>query len=232
MSFRRAYLELEQNTFNFERFIPFNQSYHYLAADATDHKKIIQVWKKYSGLCEILCNKLLIHGDLENIETKKDLKKLLCLNGLVRDNFTQTHILENISWTELAKAFLHRRYPMNLLTDEEQKMICSPSEEKEKSSLNQEILQRKLRLLSDGTLVKILFVTKGMFSFSGHSVLLKKESDLTFHYFEPNLGLYKGLDISTIADKISSDFGSGNFTDLVLIDGLAYKQHLSSKQIG
>lgn len=178
---------------------------------------------KYSGLCEDICNQILM-DDLLGIGREEGfLITRITLDSLNQERLRTSHIMEVFHDFLTIPLGPFRVYPNNLLSSSNQlklfkKDIVNPV------ILNREILKYGFRNVKEGEMIKIILIAKGG-SKPGHSMILKKLPNNKFIFFNPNKGEYRNLTIDQLCyklDEVMLEYQDSSFRDYLFITGKDY----------
>ncbi|MEX2409882.1 MAG: hypothetical protein WD607_00685, partial [Candidatus Paceibacterota bacterium] len=165
-------------------FIPFSQEE--LIDEQKLPKDLNKFVLKYDGLCDLVCNRVLI----DNLLGKDDrdvLKKEITVENLNKDYIKNSHLLDVFSFFQKMVSFLFGIYPDNIFSTTEQRRLVK------NKRINEKILFEGLEKIEPGTTLKVEVFKKNLTSFYGHSLLVKKTEKNEFIFFDPNTGEYRGL---------------------------------------
>ncbi|AUH73416.1 hypothetical protein [Legionella sainthelensi] len=188
---------------------------------------------KFSGLCELICNYIIREdlmglssqsessGDFNEIlpQNLNDIHLLAGLYQLNTDWVLSSHILDTSSNLEKIKAYLLNKYPYSLF---------SPSDvSKDSKQLDATLFAKKLDELEVGCYIKFMAFTKSFGKMEGHSMLIKKNQDNTYSFFDPNKGEQLKLSASELCLKLNKSLKLYNATHMTFLDGLKYIKSLN-----
>lgn len=206
--------------------LPFDQSQ--LNGDQSEGLKRIQL--RYNGLCDLICNKVLIE-DLLGKGTETDfLSNAITLSEIDKPALISSHILHVYSFVHRFIAFLFGLYPDNILSFIDQKKLIV-TKHGYAPSINPEILEKGLKKIEDGESLKIEVFNKNKLSFQGHSLLVKKISDSEYIFFDPNEGEFRGLSFHGLIEKLNDQLSIQSGTGICFISGKSFKSRLINKKI-
>ncbi|WP_115705632.1 hypothetical protein [Legionella sainthelensi] len=197
---------------------------------------------KFNGLCELICNYVIMQDLLgrpivnnsRNDQYQKDnlnwfqrgdaiilgkpsenhLKKQIELPLLNTPRVKQSHILYVSSFFEKCKAYLFNIYPHDIFSYTEKV-------QQNDATVNRAVLEDKLKSLENGMNIKFSVFSKGLFSFQGHSMVIKKTGE-KYSFFDPNYGEYPNLDINKLCDKINNAMKEYDGTHMAFLNGKEY----------
>ncbi|WP_454780356.1 hypothetical protein [Legionella sp. WA2022007384] len=190
---------------------------------------------RFSGLCELICN-YIIKEDLMGLSSQSDsvddsgfnrilpsnLNDIRLLAGVYQLNTNWvlgSHILETSSHFEKLKAYMLNIYPYSLFS--------SSDVSKDGQQLNPALFTKKLDELEAGTYIKFMAFSKSFGRMVGHSMLIKKNSDNTYSFFDPNKGEHLELTSVEICNKLNKSLKLYDATHMAFLDGLKYIRSLS-----
>ncbi|MCW8384691.1 hypothetical protein OQJ15_00075 [Fluoribacter dumoffii] len=193
--------------------------------------------KRFSGLCELICN-YIIKEDLMNFTSQdesgyeSDLKPILPQNindiqlmaGIYHLNnewVLSSHILDRSSNAEKIKAYLFNKYPYALFS------LSDVS--RNGKEIDSELLTAKLNELEVGGYIKFMVFSKSLGKMEGHSMLIKKNSDNTFSFFDPNKGEYEKLSAPQLCIKLNKAMKFYDGTHMSFIDGVKYIKSITQQ---
>ncbi|KTD55860.1 ankyrin repeat protein [Legionella santicrucis] len=188
---------------------------------------------RFSGLCELICN-YIIKEDLMGISSQSeslgdfnrilpqnlnDIHLLAGLYQLNTDWVLSSHILDTSSNLAKIKAYLLNQYPYSLFS--------SSDVSKDSKQLDATLFTKKLDELEVGCYIKFMVFTKSYGKMEGHSMLIKKNQDNTYSFFDPNKGEQLKLSSSELCLKLNKSLKLYNATHMAFVDGLKYIKSLS-----
>ena len=185
---------------------------------------------RYQGLCELICNKVLIDDLLGKDNANGNyLKQNISPENLNKDDIKKSHLLNVYSIFYRMVAFLFGIYPDNIFSVTDQwNLVESHGAEKQ---VNQKLLKQGLEDIKVGTTLKLEVFSKTNLNFSGHSLLVKKVAEDKFIFFDPNSGEHRDLSIEELASKINEQLKQWNGTDLFFTKGEDYINRLKYANI-
>lgn len=184
---------------------------------------------RFQGLCELICNKVLIEDLLGKEGSINQLKQKITPEELNKDSITKSHMLDVYSIFHKMAAFLFGVYPDNIFSVLDQwKLVEDTGNEKK---INREVLADGLKHLENGTILKLEVFSKDQLSFTGHSLLVKKVNENEFIFFDPNSGEHRGLSMDELSNKIDEQLQNFEGTDLFFTKGDDYLKRLKAGKI-
>lgn len=201
---------------------------------------------EYDGLCELICN-FVMENDLlgkgfktifdtsnstiqwigeNHIQLKPEgrLKTEIKIDALNQDNIKDSHILNVTTFFEKLLAYFFNVYPHSLFSFTEKVAIDH--------KVNRPLFKDKLEQLSVNEYVKFQVFKKGLLSFSGHSMLIKKTAEkdengaVLYSFFDPNEGEFKKLNCEKLCDKIDKSMDVYSGTHMAFLNGEQYLKRL------
>lgn len=181
---------------------------------------------RFNGLCELICNKVLIDNLLEG--EKGDISNNLAqlnLASLEEEQIIKSHMVDVYNVFYKMLAFLFNIYPDNIFDITDQWKLVN-----DEKKINEEILFKGLDSLTNGDTLKFEVFSKESLSFSGHSLLIKKLDSDRFIFFDPNTGA-SFLNKKELIEKMNEQMEVHNGTDILLSRGELFKKRLIDKKI-
>jgi hypothetical protein len=200
-------------TGNFEH-IPFNQNTIIKKIDKKNHPALFQINAKHKGLCDLICNIIIMYDMLGDCDPDS-IKNQLTLDYLSDPSVTGSHLLKVYSIREKAYSFLFDTYPNNLLSPADQELLLQSSQKGNK--INRPVLAHGLQTLGVEEYLKVEVFSKSWFDFTGHSVLIKKLSSSSYIFFDPNTGEDRHISVDELSDRLDSQLKSNEGTHLLMI---------------
>lgn len=96
-------------------------------------------------------------------------------------------------------------------------------------SIKLDILEKGLKKIQDGETLKIGIFHKNFLKTAGHGLLVKKVSSVSYIFFDPNYGEYRGLSFKDLKGHINQPFQEMNGTNMCVAKGEVYLKRLRSK---
>lgn len=186
---------------NCKNHIEFNQKSIIDALDPHKHEALWNINKKFGGLCELICNKILIDNLLGNTKDSSELKENISLEKINTDEIKKSHLLKIYSVFRRVIAYLLGIYPDNILSffDQWKLVVRWPHV----SYVDPDILKKGLTSINEGETLKLAVFHRNFLSFNGHSMLIKKITDDNYIFFDPNRGEYRGLSFNNLEKHIN-----------------------------
>lgn len=211
--------------------IPFNQQsdlIDYIDFSKPENAAIKKINLKYNGLCELVCNYMLIEDLLGKEENPYFLMENITPENLNKKAILSSHILEKSSFPALIIAAFLGIYPDNIFSIEEQKKLVIKGEKN--ASLNHDLISGKLDIIEDGETLKVaVFVKDGLLEIDGHSLLLKKVSRDEFIFFDPNSGEHRQLEKKEVMKHL--DKSVAHWDNIVFMKGKDFLRRLQNDKI-
>lgn len=139
--------------------IPFSQSSEIISQLHDEkHKTLSKFNARFGGLCELICNRILIDHSLNNDGDDQTLiKKCITVERLNKDKIKKSHILDIHSLFRKVISFLFGIYPDNIFSCFDQwKLISRPSSINARiRSVNRKILGKGLKKIGEGEVLKL-----------------------------------------------------------------------------
>ena len=151
----------------------------------------------YDGLCETICNLLLI-DDLLGKNTNFDIT--LTIEALIKSKAKHMHVLSK----NLDAIYNLIEYSQSLSN----------------SKLQEQQIAKLLTKKSLNSYIKVLLKAKAS-KIKGHSILIKKLDDNSFSHFDCNYG-EQHLNLNDLIQKINKDVATYSAANLILLDGDRY----------
>lgn len=207
--------------------IPFNQSSDLISKLKWDkHETLLKINSKFGGLCDVVCNRILIDDQLNREENS--IKKCVTVERMNEEKIKKSHILNVYSIFRKAMALLFGIYPDNIFSCFKQWKLVNkdPSAYRSIYSVNRKILGKGLENIVEGETLKLEVFDKRL---SGHSMLIKKMPNNKYIFFDPNSGEHRDLSFSQLSDSIDEQLKLNNGTDIFLMKGQTFLKRLKNK---
>ncbi len=188
-------------------------------------KELRSLNKKYNGLCEIICNYILITEIMNKgngLLNKGSIKTAVTVQSLNCEIILKSHCLNVYSIFERVALFSGR--------GGSECVFSFAAKSKSFGSPEFDMLSVKLTAFNVGKIFKVLVYQKfGPMFLRGHSMLLMKSKNNKFVFFNPNAGLYWTLSPDGLRNLlISCCFG---YSNLLVLDGDRYFLKLISRNL-
>lgn len=176
------------------KFDPFNQETVISRLDQ-NLPNLNQANSKHGGLCDIICNYVVMNRmldqdksaqhPLDNANPLDEIKRQDIIQKLETD-VAPLHILKQVSIFQILKAALFNKIPHNILDSNEQKKLLR-ADKKNEGEIKDSLSVAVDKMPTD-RYIKFITYNKDGLNFSGHSMLVKRNKDGTFTFFDPNEG--------------------------------------------
>ncbi|HEV8050922.1 MAG TPA: hypothetical protein VGP47_00390 [Parachlamydiaceae bacterium] len=209
--------------------IPFDQYDLTSNLDSDKHKGLLDFVRRFNGLCELVCNRILIDGLLgSGGEDENFIKKHVTVDRMDEEKIKKSHLLDVYSVFQRGLAYLFGIYPNNIFSCFKQwKLVNTTTKEDVKVRLvNREILGDGLAKIRVGETLKFQVFKKENYEFSGHSLLIKKMENNGYIFFDPNDGEHRNLSLDKLGDKIDQQLKY--HTDIFLLRGADFLKKLKA----
>lgn len=217
------------------KLIPYNQYDDLIINLGANNLKILgDIARRFNGLCEIVCNIVLIGDFLERGNTEEFLKRKVSL-GSISENIVRSHLLTIYTVFQRIIAYLFGIYPDNIFSFSDQwKMIVK--KRNKATEVNKALLAKGLKQLNKGEILKVEIFRKQRNPFKalfeGHSLLVKKVRDTEYIFFDPNSGEHRELSFKALGKKIDDQLETYHGTDIFFLRGKDFLRRLQNKGIG
>lgn len=215
----------------------------------------MKIIKSYSGYCDLICNYLTMTDALSDSKTAELTLKNLQINYKsyysdiyydknkyqpesdqydeslkprfqIMEDLSKTHLLLITKLFEKILYFLSGRYPNSIVKPNELSKILNKD-----NTINQDILQQSLDKCEPGSYIKFCTIRESgkliKTPTGGHSMLIYKQKDGKFSFFDPDGGLSRNLDFSSLATKINE--ATQNTKKICLIDNKKFLSRAPKK---
>ena len=210
--------------------IPFHQYSDLICKlDYSKHSELNGFYYRFGGLCELVCNRILIDDLLEQGKDENYIKKNVTVERMNEDKIKKSHLLDVYSLFHRAMAFAMGIYPDNIFSPIKQWKLVNTTKTINNNILRlveRNILSQGLKKIKNGETLKLEVFCKEGLSFAGHSLLIKKIKEDKFIFFDPNSGEHRGLSMAHLSDKIDEQLAAQRGTDIFLLKGKDYLKRL------
>lgn len=209
--------------------IPFDQYADLISKlDYSTHRVLRGFNSRFGGLCELVCNRILIDDLLERGNDINYIKKNVTVERMDEDKIKKSHLLDVYSVFRRALAFGLGIYPDNIFSPIKQWKLVNTTNINNQflRQVDRKILSQGLSKIKDGETLKLEVFCKDGLNFAGHSLLIKKIKDNKFIFFDPNNGEHRGLSMERLSDKIDEQLAIQRGTDIFLLKGKDYLKRL------
>lgn len=202
--------------------IKFNQEIDIInKLNRKEHKALITINDRYGGLCELVCNRILIDGFLGRNNSRDSIRMRVTVKRMNEDKILNSHILDIHNIFSLVIAALFGIYPDNLLSTLEQWGLIQTIGKVKK--VNRKIICQRLEEVVVGETLKLEVFDNTL---SGHSLLVKKVAHKHFVFFDPNFGAYRNLSSSRICDCMDEQLKMWGANHIYLTKGSRFLERL------
>lgn len=208
--------------------IPFSQTNVIITLDKHRHKKLLEFDRKYGGLCDLICNRVLIDNTLGKETRPNSLVDRITVERLDEGKIKKSHILNVYSIFRKAMAYLFSIYPDNIFSILDQWKLVHRNRDKT-HSVNRGLLLRGLENIANNESLKLEFFSKGFFSLTGHSLLVQKTSADSFIFFDPNSGEHRNLSFTQLCSHIDRQLLLWDGTDILFIKANNFLNRLNKR---
>jgi hypothetical protein len=205
-----------------------------------EHKKLINLNRKYGGLCEIIsnfviANDLLGRKEASTVDVKKFifsnspniLQMRIKLDGISEDKIKKSHIVETSNIFAKLASVIFNLNPHSIIPASKDILLNSKDSGRE---INRQLLEMQLDKLSVDDYIKFqVFRQKGL-NFSGHSMVIKKTGEGVYSFFNPDEGEYQNLNYKDLCEKINDAIAKSKGDRVAFIDGKKYLADLGIEQ--
>ncbi len=203
------------------RVIPFSQSNDVIRYLHPQQDYIISnINRQYNGLCEIICNLVLVKDFLGKGSRSHYLRNRITIKKLNNDTIKKSHIMVIYSFFHKISAYLFGIYPDNIFFYVDQWHLVK------KGAVNRQILQQGLSNIPKKETLKLEVFGRSCLNLQGHSLLIKKTSTNSFIFFDPNTGEHRNLSFVELSNKIDWLLTAFQASDICLIRGNDYLNRL------
>lgn len=156
---------------------------------STDCPTVLNVYKKYNGLCDLICNYFTIIKCSDLKSNKLITKKLRAfkedISALAVESLAKTHILSLVSFVDLCKFITTGFIPHSIFTSNEKQRVFTPSGNGLKVEVN--LLKDVFNRQPIGEYIKFSGFSKRFgVPVSGHSMLICKMDEDKYLFFSPD----------------------------------------------
>ncbi len=195
------------------------------------YKTLNNFEKRFGGLCEIICNRVLI-DDLLGAKSKNPnfLKENICLSKMNQKEVKDSHIIDVYSNMAKFKALFFKKYEDNFFSSKIQSKLISETKDKKKN-LNRDLIRPQLENIEVGAYIKIEVIQSSFMTLAGHSLLIKKtgidgSGKSVYSFFDPNQGEFVNLSLDKVCDHLDLQLNQWDAKDIVFLDGKKYLKKL------
>jgi ribosomal protein L28 len=203
--------------------IPFNQNIDLIPQlDPIKHEMLLRHERRFNGLCEFICNRVLIDNQLGNESDQNAIKNRVTVERMDEDRIKNSHLLDVYSLFRRIIAYLFGIYPDNVFSICDQWRLVnkvSSTDGKIRRIIDKNLLSQGLSSVAEGETLKLAVFNKIGLKLSGHSLLIKKMMHNKYVFFDPNAGAYQDLSFVQLRAHIDEQLSLWNGTDLFLTRG-------------
>lgn len=184
--------------------IRFCQSQIISKLDKSTYPELTKINTAYHGLCELMCNRIMMKQLLGKADpkNKRFFKKQLSVEALNEERVKESHLLHVYSFPHKLFALTFGVYPNNLFSYTEQQQLLI-KKKGDFTTIDRVLLVEGLMRVEKGETLKLEGFSLGLRGIDGHSMLIKKISANNYIFFDPNFGEYRDLSLEEIISKIS-----------------------------
>lgn len=204
--------------------IQFNQYSDVIYKLNEKHLNLSNFVSRFGGLCDLICNRILLDDSLGKGKDLNFLKDRVTVERIDTEQIKSSHLLDVHSLFHRALAFLMGIYPENIFSCFDQWQLVEKSQER--SFVRRVKLKQGLKNIADETTLKLEIFSRNLFSFSGHSLLIKKISNDNYIFFDPDCGEHRGLSFAALSDKIDDQLNILGGKDIYITRGDHYLKRL------
>lgn len=218
--------------FNFQTYpkltVAFHQDTILKEMNKYEHVELYKINQKYNGLCDLICNSILVDNFLGHQDTDL-LTNNITVKRLNEKKIKNSHLLRVYSIIQIALAYLFGIYPDNIFSYTNQRKLVSKISLRSKNLyvLDRNVLSTGLKKIEEGDTLKLIVFNRKGLQFSGHSLLLKKEENNRYIFFDPNQGELRNLTTDEMMDQIDKQLKTHQGTNLFLTQGRDFLKRLS-----
>ncbi|MBA2728925.1 MAG: hypothetical protein H0U49_12225 [Parachlamydiaceae bacterium] len=197
--------------------IPFNQGMDLIIGlNPVKHRTLWKINTQFGGLCELVCNCLLMSNLLNKGKSLDFLKQNVKILQLDEEKVKSSHILNVYSVFQKLMAYIFGIYPDNIFSISEQWNLITKKSWTEKV-VNRQLLEEGFKKISEDEILKLEVFSRGVLGFQGHALLIKKHANNKFTFFDPNTGEHRNLSFSDLSDKIDEQVKQMKGTDIFIL---------------
>jgi len=205
--------------------IPFNQGNDLICnLDPNKHKTLSQYNKRFHGLCDFVCNRILIDNSLGEGKDINYIKNRVTVERVNEEIVKKSHILTVYSIFHRIIAYLFGIYPDNIFSYSDQRKLIDNT-----GFVNSQLLHHGLDTITEGETLKLEVFSRGCLSLEGHSMLIKKMANDKYIFFDPNVGEYRDVSFDELINRINTQIHFLQGTDIFLMRGKDYLKRLQGK---
>ncbi|OAB80976.1 hypothetical protein WSTR_04830 [Wolbachia endosymbiont of Laodelphax striatellus] len=194
-----------------------------------------KIQKEFDGLCDILCNYVTEHDLLFDIGSSQKLTEKSRYKNILSEleaHTVHSHILKASSLIEKILALLFGIYPCNILTYPNQLKIINYNSSSGSYCIKKEILEKDINSIGSGNYIKFCTFKRTPTQFHGHSMLIRKNGNDDFTFFDPNDGIRFNLTLSELVavlnKKMFDHKKMWSHNDVAFIDNTKFLKKIQS----
>uniref|UniRef100_A0A3B0IZ99 Peptidase C58 YopT-type domain-containing protein n=1 Tax=Wolbachia endosymbiont of Aleurodicus dispersus TaxID=1288877 RepID=A0A3B0IZ99_9RICK len=194
-----------------------------------------KIQKEFDGLCDILCNYVTEHDLLLDIGSSQELTEKSRYENILSEleaHTVHSHILKTSSLIEKILAFLFGIYPCNILTYPNQLKIINYNSSSGSYCIKKEILEKDINSIGSGNYIKFCTFKRTPTQFHGHSMLIRKNGNDDFTFFDPNDGIRFNLTLNELVavlnNKMFDHKKMWSHNDVAFIDNTKFLKKIQS----
>jgi len=203
--------------------VPFSQDRLLRKLNHTKHKQLIEAAQNYKGLCELICNRVLIDNLMTKGNNPELLKTKITISKINKQQILTSHILLIYSIFHMIIAFLFGIYPDNLFSCFDQWNLVNKSTK----TVNRELLKKEVKIIAEEETIKLHVFHRNWTQFEGHSLLIKKMPGDKYAIFDPNTGEDRRLSFPQLCDRIDQQLKSLVGTNLFFMKGETFLKRIN-----
>lgn len=200
--------------------VPFNQDDLIEELNPREHERLLNYNSRFSGLCELICNRILMD---ETLGKGHDLSGRITPTRLNEEAVLNSHIVDVYSIFRKFLALLFGIYPDNVFSTFEQWNLLSSSQTGR--VVNQDVLKCRFDALEDDETLKLLVFSTSITGLEGHSLLIKK-TDERYVFFDPYFGEFRHLSFEKLCELIDEQINIYDANHLFITRGRDYLARL------
>jgi hypothetical protein len=187
---------------------------------------------RFNGLCDLICNKILIEGlmEFEDVNGFNHLKDSITKESLNDPVLLSSHILDIYSLREKLAAFFFGKYADSIFGYLDQLKLVK-KDKKGNRVVNGLILQKGLKDIENGSMLKVEIIRKTFLTFTGHSLLIKKIDNNNYVLFDPNLGLFRPVPLEGLVTLLNDQLEDCKGNEIHIVKGSTFLERLRQKRV-
>lgn len=202
--------------------------------DPVKYQKLNQIIDRYGGICDLICNQILIEDTLDKPDRADDFwDRTITLESINSERIRNSHVVSSYSIFDKMMAIFFNRFPDNILSPAEQSQLVSKvkfDNGEEVGCLNPAVFNDALaQKVKIGEMIKVEIFCRDGLHFEGHSMLLKKTGDNKFTLFDPDGGEFRSYDFANVALKINSTIVRHQGFQVLLMRGDDFRKRIQKE---